>query len=47
MIMECKYVHVQSELKNVCLRQNIHLFMTFALNRCIVQKFVGISLVIH
>ena len=45
LIMECTYVHVQSDLKKISLRKNMHLFMTVTSKCCINQKFVVQSLI--
>ena len=29
LMMECTYVYFKSDMKNICVRQNIHLFLTF------------------
>ena len=39
--MECTYVHFQSELMNMSVRQNIHLFMTVTSNHCINNNKIG------
>ena len=45
--MECKYVNVHSDLMNISLRQNMHLFLTVTSNLCINQNAVGLSLIIE
>ena len=47
LILECTYVHVQSDLMSIGVRQNMHLFMTITSNICINQKIMGISLIIQ
>ena len=44
--MVCRYVHIQSDLMNISVRQNMAFFMTVASNYCINQGFVGISFIV-
>ena len=46
LIMECTYVHVQSNLNNIGVRQNMRLFMTVTSNLCINPNGVGVSFII-
>ena len=32
--LDCIFVHVQSDLMNICVRKSIHLFMTVTSNYC-------------
>ena len=41
----CTYVHVHSDLMNICVRQNMHFFMTVVSNHCINKNDVGLSLI--
>ena len=45
--MECKYVHVHSDLKTTGLRPNMHLFMTVTSKFCINKNIVGLSFIIN
>ena len=46
-MVEFKYIHVQSYLMNISVRQNMHLFMKFASNNSINKNVVGISFIIE
>ena len=39
-MMECTYVHVQSDLINVSVRKNMHLFMTVT-SKLFINQFFG------
>ena len=47
LFMECTHVHVQSDMKNIYVRQNIHFFITVNPNLCINKNVVGIPLIIE
>ena len=46
LIMKCTNFHIQSDLMNIGVRQNMNLFMTVTSNHCINKIIVGISLII-
>ena len=45
--MECTYVHVHSYMKNIGVRQSMHLFITVTSNLCMNKNVVGLSLIIY